>query len=188
MPDLYVISHDSTQRDPSLRGTTSAFVMHYHAGNPRRPVFPRTMTIPEVVATIVRFIHDSFPGNPFRSIGTLLIGAHGQPGSLRLGTGVDASTAAEFGRLSPFFAHQDTPPPADGITPIWGQGIELHGCNVAQGALGEGLLAAMARATHQIVKGGHALQYRDPCWNYEGGQVTSAFFDGSFLQHRPRQP
>jgi hypothetical protein len=187
MRDLYVISHDSTQRIPGFCGITSSFVMHYHEGPPRRPVFPPTMTIPEVVATIVQFIGDSFPGNPFRSIGTLFIGAHGQPGRFRLGTGVDASNAAEFGRLSPFFAFQDTPPPVDGITPIWGQGIELHGCNVAQGALGEGLLSAMARATHQIVKGGHVLQYRDECWNYEGGQVTSAFFDGSFLLHRPRR-
>jgi hypothetical protein len=92
------------------------------------------------------------------SIYMLRIVAHGYPGSLDLGTGLNRSRAMLFHPLGHFM----TP------THLGGRGIQIHGCNVAEGPAGRAFLQALANAVQMPVSGGVMVQIPDSRFHFEG--------------------
>jgi hypothetical protein len=105
------------------------------------------------------------------------IRAHGTPGRVQLGSGLNVSTVAPFAPLRNRFLHSAQP----GQSPQPGQGIEIHSCNVAANEpVGPNFLMALATVTGQCVTGAVMQQYSDPRWGYEGPTVTAHPHDGFF--------
>ena len=104
------------------------------------------------------------------SIFVLRILAHGSSGYIELGTGM------RHGQARPFFslAHYMTP------AHLRGRGIEIHGCNVAEGWHGTHLLQAIADAAGVPVSASSAQQSPDTRFHFEGN-VTK-------VQPRLRRP
>ncbi|MCB1984244.1 MAG: DUF4347 domain-containing protein [Burkholderiales bacterium] len=91
----------------------------------------------------------------------LRILAHGfSDGYIELGTGVRHGQARIFSRL----AHYMTP------ERMHGRGIQIHGCNVGQGAGGMRLLQAIADAVGMPVTASTAVQQPDTYFRFEGNE------------------
>lgn len=99
----------------------------------------------------------------------LRILAHGSPGYMELGTGVQHGQARLFSRL----AHYMTP------THLRGRGVQIHGCNVGQGRHGTQLLQAIADAVGMPVSASPTVQIPDTHFHFEGSTTTVE-------PHRPR--
>lgn len=136
-----------------------------------------TMSIPEVLQAIYDELLNQ-PGLPPRM--TLMrIGSHGTPGALQLGTGLNVTTTVAFSRARAWFEYSNTPPP-ERLSPPRGQGIEIHGCNAAEGLEGADFLRAMAQNTRQVVTAGTGTQRDDFNWRFEGPTLMASE-DGTFL-------
>ena len=97
-------------------------------------------------------------GTPW-SIWMLRILAHGSPGYIQLGTGVEASQARNFSLLAQYMTPQR----------MNGRGVQIHGCNVGEGRYGRHLLQALADAVGMPVTASTKVQRPDTNFLFEGG-------------------
>jgi Domain of unknown function (DUF4347) len=109
--------------------------------------------------------------NPW-SIYLLRIMCHGSPGYLELGTGVGMDEARHFEGL----AHYMTP------ARMRGQGVQIHGCEVAHGARGHRFLQRVANRVGMPVAGSDRIQYADRGFVWDGPPTVFEPRDGSALR------
>ena len=96
------------------------------------------------------------------SIWMLRILAHGRPGYIELGTGVEASRARNFSVLARYMTPQNRN----------GRGVQIHGCNVGESRHGRQLLQALADAVGMPVSASPQVQRPDTHFSFEGPSIT----------------
>ena len=99
--------------------------------------------------------------NPW-SIWMLRIICHGAPAYLELGAGVGMRQVRFFRNI----AHSMTP------AHLRGRGIEIHGCNVAEGASGRRFVQRIANHIALPVVASPNIQQADNMFRFEGSEVA----------------
>ncbi|QQS40127.1 MAG: DUF4347 domain-containing protein [Acidobacteriota bacterium] len=99
--------------------------------------------------------------NPW-SIWMLRIICHGAPAYLELGAGVRRRELRFFGTIR------------RAMTPshLRGKGIEIHGCNVAEGSAGIRFVESIARSIELPVAASPNMQYADNLFRFEGSDIV----------------
>ncbi|REJ76415.1 MAG: DUF4347 domain-containing protein [Acidobacteria bacterium] len=98
--------------------------------------------------------------NPW-SIWMLRIICHGAPAFLQLGAGVGRREVRHFRNIR----HSMTP------SHLRGRGIEIHGCNVAEGTQGRRFVQQIATAINLPVVASPHIQQADNMFRFEGGDL-----------------
>lgn len=100
-------------------------------------------------------------GTPW-NIYMLRIISHGAPAYLELGTGITNTQVRNFRNLK----HSMTP------SRLNGRGVEIHGCNVAEGRRGRRFVQGIANLIDLPVVASPDTQYADNRFQFEGNSIT----------------